>query len=172
MSQKSDPPVLFVSYLWSSYSLIFNIFIWVAGYQSPTDGCKPVNNTFIPISGAEEFWQTLFRSISIFVRWPKFFQSFQREDLGGWISQPVQSLTPGWMEPSPVSHTTRPSVKADPLHPQHHPHHHLPNHHLTQEVSPDSALHARYHQHRTVARLEEGKMWWLIFKWWTVCSKK
>ncbi len=68
MSQKSDPPVLFVSYLWSSYSLIFNIFIWVAGYQSPTDGCKPVNNTFIPISGAEEFWQTLFRSISIFVR--------------------------------------------------------------------------------------------------------
>ena len=129
------------------------------------DGCKPVNNTFIPISGAEDFWQTQSRSISIFVSWPKCFQSFQRVDLRGWIFLPVQSLTPDWMELSPVSHTTHPSVKADPQHPQHHPHHHLQSHHLTREVRPDSALHTQcHHQHWTVAKLEKGKIIWQLIE--------
>ena len=155
----------FDKYPWAiSYSVIFILDSGMLVTKSG-DGCKPVNNTFIPISGAEDFWQTQFRSISMFVRWPNFFQSFQRVDLEGWIFLPVQFLTPDWMELSPVYHKTHPSVKADPRHPQHHPHHHLPSHPLTQEVRPDSALHTQCHrQHRTVAKLETGKIFGQLMK--------
>ena len=83
---------------------------------------------------------------------------------------PVQSLTSGWMEQSPVSQTTRPTVKVDPRHPQHHPHHHHPKHHLTQKVRPDSALLTPYRQHLSVPEMEEGKMWFLTA--WKIYQEK
>ena len=102
--------------------------------------------------------------------WPQFFKSFQREDFRRWNFLPVQSLTSGWMEQNLVYQTTRPSVKVDPQRPQHHLHHHPPNHHLTQRVRPDSALHTRYHQDLTVSKMEEGKMWFLAA--WQIYQEK
>ena len=104
--------------------------------------------------------------------WPQFFKSFQREDFRRWNFLPVQSLTSGWMEQNLVYQTTRPSVKVDPQRPQHHLHHPPPNHHLTQRVRPDSALHTRYHQDLTVSKMEEGKMWFLISCSMTNLSRK